>query len=201
MRTRRREATRLEILDAARLVYTEVGLHEARMETIAARAGVSVGTLYNYFDDRDALVKALCERDRDELMVAVDAQLASHANALFADRLQAFIQAILSHFEARRGLMTAIMENSFDSADSQSWSQASKETMRQLYARAEKLCEHGSNDGTLRSDDAAVYPIMLLGSIRGMMVLRLFKKTGDLSDAAKPIRDFFMFGASQGSKR
>jgi AcrR family transcriptional regulator len=56
---RRKEARPAEILDAALDVFAEKGLGAARMEDIAARAGVTKGTLYLYFDSKEALFKAL----------------------------------------------------------------------------------------------------------------------------------------------
>jgi AcrR family transcriptional regulator len=60
VRWRRRKAARpQEILAAALSVFAEKGFAVARMEEIAQRAGISKGTLYLYFDSKEALFKAL----------------------------------------------------------------------------------------------------------------------------------------------
>ena len=59
LRDRLREATLREIMTAAEEVFGESGLDAATMAQIAERAGVAVGTLYNRFADRDALLEAL----------------------------------------------------------------------------------------------------------------------------------------------
>src|SRR5678815_1807406 len=64
LRSQLREAVRATILDAAEELIAAKGLHGAGLAQIAKRAGVAVGTLYNYFDDRDALVRALFETRR-----------------------------------------------------------------------------------------------------------------------------------------
>ena len=51
----RREA----ILDAALTVFAEHGFEAARLDDMAARAGVAKGTLYLYFKDKEALFEAL----------------------------------------------------------------------------------------------------------------------------------------------
>ncbi|HEX3675742.1 MAG TPA: TetR/AcrR family transcriptional regulator [Rhizomicrobium sp.] len=56
---RRKEARRPEILEAALAVFAEKGLSAARMEDIAARAGITKGTIYLYFQSKDAVFKAL----------------------------------------------------------------------------------------------------------------------------------------------
>jgi AcrR family transcriptional regulator len=60
VRWRRRKAARpQEILDAALAVFAEKGFAAARMEDISRRAGVTKGTIYIYFDSKEALFKAL----------------------------------------------------------------------------------------------------------------------------------------------
>ena len=56
---RRKDARPQEILEAALSVFAERGFAAARMEQIAARAGVSKGTIYLYFDSKEAVFKAL----------------------------------------------------------------------------------------------------------------------------------------------
>ncbi len=60
-RRRRKEARPQELLDAAFEVFTEKGFSAARLEEIAARAGVGKGTLYLYFPSKEALLEALID--------------------------------------------------------------------------------------------------------------------------------------------
>lgn len=59
LKTRLREAASEAILDAVEDILLERGLDGASIASIAERAGVAVGTLYNYFPDRDAMIQAL----------------------------------------------------------------------------------------------------------------------------------------------
>ena len=61
LRDKVRGLVRDELLQAAESIFAEEGLQTAKVESIAARAGVSVGTVYNYFADRKALVDAVME--------------------------------------------------------------------------------------------------------------------------------------------
>lgn len=60
---RRAEARPDEILDAALAVFTEKGFEAARVDDIAARAGLSKGAVYLYFDSKEALLRGLIERE------------------------------------------------------------------------------------------------------------------------------------------
>lgn len=56
---RRKQARPRELLDAALDVFVDKGFAAARAEEIAARAGVSKGTLYLYFDSKEDLLRTL----------------------------------------------------------------------------------------------------------------------------------------------
>lgn len=58
-RERRKEARPGELLDAALELFVEKGFAATRVEEVAARAGVSKGTLFLYFPSKEALFKAL----------------------------------------------------------------------------------------------------------------------------------------------
>lgn len=53
--SRRREATRQRLLDAAALVFAEVGLDGASVEAICERAGFTRGAFYSNFETKDEL--------------------------------------------------------------------------------------------------------------------------------------------------
>lgn len=62
---RRPDARPDELLAAALAHFREVGYATARVEEIAASAGVTVGTVYRYFPGKDALFNALIDRHLD----------------------------------------------------------------------------------------------------------------------------------------
>ena len=56
---RRKQARPQELLDAALACFAERGFAASRMDDIAERAGVTKGTIYLYFENKDAVFKAL----------------------------------------------------------------------------------------------------------------------------------------------
>jgi TetR/AcrR family transcriptional regulator len=58
-RQRRKEARPQELLDAALELFVERGFAATRSEDVAARAGVSKGTLYLYYPSKEELLKAV----------------------------------------------------------------------------------------------------------------------------------------------
>ena len=61
VRRRRKEARPAELAAAALEVFAEKGFAATRLEDIAARAGASKGTVYLYFESKEALFKAAVE--------------------------------------------------------------------------------------------------------------------------------------------
>lgn len=85
---RRRKADRpAEILEAALDVFAEKGFAAARLDEIAARAGVSKGAIYLYFETKDDIFRAVVARSIGADVAALRALLASHSGP-FPDLLR-----------------------------------------------------------------------------------------------------------------
>ncbi|MES2253907.1 MAG: TetR/AcrR family transcriptional regulator [Pseudomonadota bacterium] len=74
---RRKDARVPEILDAALACFAEKGFAGTRMDDIASRADISKGTIYLYFDSKEAVFKALA---RQSIGAQLEGVLA-HVNA------------------------------------------------------------------------------------------------------------------------
>jgi len=68
-RKRRKDARPGEILDAAMVEFAASGFAGTRLTEVARRAGVSHGTIYNYFDSKETLFRALF---RSRLVESID---------------------------------------------------------------------------------------------------------------------------------
>jgi len=71
--TSRREQKKQETFDAivsaASLSFQERGYHGTTIEVIAVEAGVSAGTVYNYFGAKNAILLAVVTRDTEQAFV------------------------------------------------------------------------------------------------------------------------------------
>jgi AcrR family transcriptional regulator len=70
-REREREEVRRKILEAARELFTTEGYERVTMRRIADAIEYSPTTIYKYFEDKSALVDALCEEDFARLLSAL----------------------------------------------------------------------------------------------------------------------------------
>src|SRR5271154_4777544 len=74
-RQQRSEATVESILEAAAQVFERHGYAAGTTNRIAERAGVSIGTLYQYFPNKDAILIALARRHLAEGTAALQPYL------------------------------------------------------------------------------------------------------------------------------
>jgi AcrR family transcriptional regulator len=103
MKQRAREAASTALLEAAEHVASERGIEQTSIAAIAERAQVAVGTLYNYFPDREALFAALFKWRRDEMIPRLVAAAATAGeDGPFEQRLRAYMMQTARAFDSFR---------------------------------------------------------------------------------------------------
>jgi AcrR family transcriptional regulator len=94
------------ILEAAARILETRGLVACTTNAVAERAGVSIGSLYQYFPNRDALTAALIDRETLQLLTDVErATQESTANG----RILAMVRAAVAH-QMRRPALARIID-------------------------------------------------------------------------------------------
>lgn len=100
------EARRNQILDAAARVFAEKGYHRATTREIAGAAGVSEGTIYNYFDNKADLLIGMMTRLAElrdlpqELQDALQSDAREFIVTIFRDRMGRMVQSLEEIFQA-----------------------------------------------------------------------------------------------------
>lgn len=70
------------ILDAAAVVFAQHGFHDAKMEEIAAQAGVGKGTLYEYFSSKQQLFQELIVNGVEKFIDQINTEIAKCPGAV-----------------------------------------------------------------------------------------------------------------------
>jgi TetR/AcrR family transcriptional regulator, repressor for uid operon len=63
---------RTQILNAALVCFAKHGFHQASMHDISAEAGISVGLIYRYFENKEAVISAMAARHKEEIREVVE---------------------------------------------------------------------------------------------------------------------------------
>jgi AcrR family transcriptional regulator len=80
------------ILDATTRVLVKQGFDGLTTNAVARIAGVSIGSLYQYFPNKEALVAALIERHSEQMNLAIKAELTRVATLPIAQAARAVIE-------------------------------------------------------------------------------------------------------------
>jgi len=152
------QRNRERLLAAAMQAFAEEG-EEVALESVAARAGVGIGTLYRHFPNRDALVVAAYQNEVDELCAAAADLLAS----VPADEaLRAWADRFADYIATKRAMGNAL--RSAAASDSPLFAN----TREQILGALRLLLTAGVGDGTLRAD---VDPSDVIRVINGIWYL------------------------------
>lgn len=94
------------IVEAAARILEDKGFRGYNTNDVAARAGVSIGSLYQYFPNKDAITKALLRRETEPLSAALEQ--VGDAPSL-AEGLRHFIHAAVAH-QLRRPVLARLLD-------------------------------------------------------------------------------------------
>jgi AcrR family transcriptional regulator len=97
-RQARAQATVEAIVRATARVLVEEGYDRASTNRIAQAAGVSIGSLYQYFPSKEALVAALVESHVERMRDSLSQTLAAEPPASLADRARALVLGMMSAY-------------------------------------------------------------------------------------------------------
>jgi AcrR family transcriptional regulator len=110
---KRSQETVAVILEAAARILEERGLEGYNTNAIAERGGISVGSIYQYFPNKDALTRALIARFEAELLEAAQGAMSSSDGGTLRDKLRRLIRALLD-VHAGRARLNRILETEED---------------------------------------------------------------------------------------
>lgn len=179
-------------------MFARDGVERARIDAVAARAGVAIGTLYNHIGDRDALFGAVLAMRREEIVAALDGALEASAKQSAADQLEAVARATLGYLEQHRGFFTIVLE----SADGPRHHAKPSQTVAELRTRIERIMRRGVRDKTLRADLARLHTTLFLGMLRAAIRDRIADAEGPSPEVwARGIVTLFLEGAARERKR
>jgi TetR/AcrR family fatty acid metabolism transcriptional regulator len=180
------QARRDQILAAAIQVFAEKGFQRATIRDVAKAAGIADGTIYNYFENKLALMLGILnhmnetEQRDDDLAQAVGQDLHEFFRTYIGQRFALMNDEGL---EILRALLPEVLVN-----------QELRETyMEQIitptYAISEKHFTQLVEDGTVRPVDVPLTMRLISATFLGLMLLRMLgdpvvtNQWGDLPEA------------------
>ena len=169
------EATRKKLLAAARHEFAAAGLAGARVDEIAARAGVNKQLVYHYFGDKDALYLAVLEWVYEE--IREQERKLNLEGLLPAEAIRKLIEASFDHLAAHPDFIVLLNDENRGGARHVRGSQRLEAMHSPLVSMVSKILKQGVQNGTFRR---GIDPVQLYISIAGLSYF-FFSNTATLS--------------------
>jgi AcrR family transcriptional regulator len=163
---------RERLVAAAAQVFATRGYRNATMDEIAQAAGTAKGTLYLYFEDKEALFYAVFEWLTSQMLARDSA--ASREDAPAPERLYALAESAAEFMAENREWFPLTLEvwaagGSTDSRER--FATALREMYGQYRAAIAKIIRTGQKRGELRTDlDADALGAVLTGAMDGLLL-------------------------------
>lgn len=106
-----RSLHKIELMLEAAMQLLDVGdIESLTTNAVAAKAGVSIGTLYQYFDNKDALLDALADREMAVLSERVMLTMRVDQPVAPGGRIRAIVQAVMQTYGGRKRVHRLLLE-------------------------------------------------------------------------------------------
>lgn len=99
------------IIDATAIVIAKQGLAAATTARIAEQAGISIGSLYQYFDNKEDLYEALLERIVNQLVLLIDTQTMTAESFSLSLWVTQLLNDVWDYLAANNGLYLQVVRN------------------------------------------------------------------------------------------
>lgn len=199
LRARTRSLVRDTILEAAEQVFAERGFAGTRMADVAGAAGIATGTLYNYFKNKQEVLRSLLELRSDRFLRRMGEVHAEEREPV--ERIGALVRAAFEYMENHRAMHAIFHElGALSEAHLGQIGQAGV-TLQRRYSEYVALYERAIADaaqaGRIRDDvPAAELAAFLTGAMNGLLRAWLVNgHAGSLSARADTILAVFLAGA------
>jgi AcrR family transcriptional regulator len=149
------------IFEATMRLLESRQISELTTNAIAAKAGISIGTLYQYFDDRDAILDALSGRELSGLGSKVMDAMSSAVSRSPEERLRLLVGAVFETYGGRGRVHRVLLEHAL--------TQRRARLNPLISAISEELSREGRTGPRLTPAEAFVLTNAIAGVLRAVV--------------------------------
>ena len=172
-----RAQRRAQLLKAAQRVFTRKGFHAASVADVVAEAGVSQGTVYHYFDSKEALLLAVfTEWETGNLQEEVGQVLQAVPTA--AGKLGLLAQAATQRVSSSMQLLEASVEFWSHIPRNAKIRKGFKQMFEHMAGGVAMVIQQGIDAGEFRKVDALVMARLMIASYDGLVLQWLADRKG-----------------------
>lgn len=170
LKTKTNNLRRAHILEAAIKVFAEKGFHAATIKDVATQAGVADGTIYNYFENKTALLMGVLDPRGDAVQTAKEnmplppADLQSFLNEMLKQRWMSLTPQTLD-------VLRIVFSEALINSELRSIFAAS--TIKPAIELGEPLLQSFLAMGAMRPKDTQLTSRTIIAAVYGLVMLRL----------------------------
>jgi AcrR family transcriptional regulator len=166
------------MLEAATQLLEQGDVGALTTNAVAAKAGISIGTLYQYFDDKEALLDALVQRELGVMSETIlDVTKGAPSDAAPGDRIRRIVRSVVGAYGGRSRVHRRLIAHAL--------TRTSASRLSPLYSQlTEKLSSKGvAGPGETPQQLSRAQAFVLTHAIAGVL------RTLAASDHAPPLRE------------
>lgn len=197
-----REAKINLILEAAQRIFALRGFHEARLEDIAAEAGFSKASLYNYYQDKESIFLSLAVRDYTKIIITYKEIIGT--DLAFKDKMRRILETLFKmfgeHFAIYLELSNFLVHSGLSVSKLQTHHEALMENFRKLHLEISlmitSVIKTAREKGEIHSPLSDAVIASYFGAlIRGVIFKwRIDAKIGDWQQETDNLIEFMLHG-------
>lgn len=171
--TKRGQATRAHLLEAAEAVFAKLGYHDASVVKITERAGIGLGTFYLYFDSKKSIFEALVLDLNRRVRQSMSEAMEGAADRIEAERMgfEGFFRFTAQH----PALYRVVREAEFVSPDVL---HAHYERILRGYRAGLQAAQVNGDINPILDPEITAWALMGMGELIGMRFI-LWKRDAD----------------------
>jgi AcrR family transcriptional regulator len=191
-----REERRKQILEAALAVFTQKGFHATNVSDVAARAGVSQGTIYWYFESKEELFTAAIMSFFEDFGQQLQAGL--ELRKMASDKLRALAQSMEDFVKEAEGLLMLFLGYWAASPNREEAGRVWVDLLLDYKDVLVRIIEEGIESGEFRPVDAEALVWMVMGAYDGLAAYDMLIEDLDVRRANEAFIETLLHGLLRG---
>jgi AcrR family transcriptional regulator len=183
------------IYDAAVSVLREHGVNGMTMDRVAATANLAKGSLYNYFRDKQELLRFVYEKIVDPISQAIAETAVASLTA--PQKLETILRTLFEHLGRHHGVLSLLLKDEPTRAIVEPRKQSGRAAALRHFV---EIISQGIAERSFRALDAELAGRMLLGAIGEVFQQQVIGQPQDRDEIIREILSIFFHGVSAGSR-
>ena len=171
-------------------VLAEHGTEGLTMDRVAEVAGIAKGSLYNYFQNKQELVRFVFDRSVEPARQALEEILVKPVPAV--EKLRSVFQVMLENFATQRGIFEFLF---MDPATKASLDSPERTGRVDVISKFQRILQQGVEEGAFRPIDVARSAEMFFGAVVAMIEQQVFlSEERPVDESVRTLTDVFLHG-------